>query len=56
MEASGFEVRREGEAWMAVETLNAGRVLLAPATDPRQRTYLAAVATALLLLDADLGD
>ena len=56
MEASGFEVRREGEAWMAVETLNAGRVLLAPTTDPRQRTYLAAVATALLLLDADLGD
>ncbi|KFN47188.1 hypothetical protein N790_07985 [Arenimonas malthae CC-JY-1] len=56
MEANGFEVQRAGEPWMVVETINAGRVLLDPAADPRQQAYLAAAATALLLLDADLGD
>lgn len=56
MEANGFEVQRAGEPWMVVETINAGRVLLDPAADPRQQAFLAAAATALLLLDADLGD
>lgn len=56
MEANGFELQRAGETWMVVETINAGRVLLDPAADPRQQAYLAAAATALLLLDADLGD
>lgn len=54
MDASGFEVSRGGEPWMVVETLNAGRVLIDPSADPRQQVYLAAAATALLLLDADL--
>lgn len=56
MDATGFEVQRAGEPWMVVDTLNAGRVLLDPAADPRQQAFLAAAATALLLLDADLGD
>lgn len=56
MEANGFELLRAGETWMVVETINAGRVLLDPAADPRQQAYLAAAATALLMLDADLGD
>ncbi|MBW8310466.1 MAG: hypothetical protein K0M64_00405 [Rhizobium sp.] len=56
MEANGFEVLHAGEPWMVVETINAGRVLLDPAVDPRQQAFLAAAATALLLLDADLGD
>ena len=56
MDANGFELSRGGAPWMVVETINAGRVLLEPTTDPRQRAYLAAAATALLLLDADLGD
>lgn len=56
MEANGFELLRAGEPWMVVETINAGRVLLDPAADPRQQAFLAAAATALLLLDADLGD
>lgn len=54
MDAAGFEVSQDGEPWMVVETINAGRVLLDPATDPRRQVYLAAAATALLLLDADL--
>ena len=56
MDANGFELASKGQTWMVVETINAGRVLFAPATDGRQRTYLAAAATALLMLDADLGD
>lgn len=56
MDASGFEVLHEGRTWMVVETINAGRVLFDPSTDGRQRAYLAAAATALLMLDADLGD
>lgn len=56
MDANGFEVLHEGRTWMVVETINAGRVLLDPSTDGRQRAYLAAAATALLMLDADLGD
>lgn len=56
MEANGFELLRAGEPWMVVETINAGRVLIDPAADPRQQAFLAAAATALLLLDADLGD
>jgi len=54
MDAAGFEVSKDGEPWMVVETINAGRVLLDPSTDLRRQVYLAAVATALLLLDADL--
>ncbi len=54
MDASGFEVSQGGQPWLVVETLNAGRVLLDPSADPRSQAYLAAVATALLLLDADL--
>jgi hypothetical protein len=54
MDASGFEVSQAGEPWMVVETINAGRVLLDPSNDPRRQVYLAALATALLLLDADL--
>lgn len=56
MEPTGFELTRTGEPWLVVETVNAGRVLLDPAIDPRQQAWLAAAATALLLLDADLGD
>lgn len=56
MSASGFEVHRAGDPWLAVETINAGRVWLAPAATPRQQAYLAAAATALLLLDSELGD
>ncbi len=56
MDATGFEFRRGGTPWMVVETINAGRVLLEPTADARQQAYLAAAATALLLLDADLGD
>lgn len=56
MDANGFEVSQGGQPWMVVETLNAGRVLLDPSPDPRRQAYLAAAATALLLLDADLDD
>ena len=54
--ASRFDQQRAGEPWAAVETINAGRVWLAADATPRQQAYLAAAATALLLLDAELGD
>lgn len=56
MEAGGFELLRAGEPWMVVETLNAGRVLIANDLDARQRVTLAAAGAALLLFDADLSD
>lgn len=55
MDANGFEVVRAGEPWMVVETINAGRVLMAREAAPRQRVYLAAAGVALLMFEAELA-
>lgn len=51
---AGYVVEDASRAWMVVDALDAGRVHLAPDADPARGAWLAATATALLLMDPEL--
>ena len=53
---TGYAISDGGTTLAVVDVLNGGRVHLEPTLDAEQRVYFAATATALLLLDPELGE